>query len=71
MTTKDRVLKHFKTGRTLTNMEAFDRFNTTSLAWDVWALRQEGHNIKTVMVKNIKSGKTYARYYLSRKGATS
>ena len=53
---------HLKEGKTLTPLEALDKFRCFRLAARVSDLRNRGIPIEVEMVKD--SGKTYARYYL-------
>lgn len=57
------ILSWLKSGNTLTQREATNRFDCTRLAARVHDLRAEGHAINRVMVET-ETGKRVARYSL-------
>jgi hypothetical protein len=60
---KDSVLKHLKSGREITPLDALEQYGCFRLAAVIWNLRDEGHSIATKTVSN-KYGKTFASYKL-------
>ncbi len=63
MTTQtEMVLKHLKSGRTLTALEALRKYSTLRLAARVAELRGRGFAISTHMVE--RNGKRVGRYVL-------
>lgn len=59
------ILRHLsKPGRSITTMEAFERFRCTRLAARVAELKHQGHPIKTEMVD--VGGARVARYRIAR-----
>ncbi len=63
MTIKKMILKHLLTGQKITPMIAMTKYDTMSLPFHVFALRQEGYNIQTEL-KITSQGKRYAEYSL-------
>lgn len=59
------VLAHLKRGRTITSMQAFEKFRATRLADIVFKLRGQGYNISTELVEDEKT--RFARYRLINK----
>ena len=59
----NQVLRHLKTGKTLTKFQAFNRYQMTNLGDCILRLR-EHHNIFTVMCKNQKTKSRYAKYWM-------
>jgi hypothetical protein len=59
------VLAHLKRGRTITSMEAFEKFRATRLADIVFRLRGQGYKIGTELVENENT--RFARYRLVNK----
>ena len=62
MTQAQRILSHLKRGNKLTPKGAASRFDCMRLAARVADLRDEGHDIKTTLIK--RNGKQYASYSL-------
>lgn len=58
----ERILNHLKKGKKLTPVGALARFKCMRLAPRIQELRNEGWDIKTVIIRN--NGKKYARYEL-------
>lgn len=67
MTVKEKVLRHLQSGRSLTNLQALQEYGTMSLAYHVWALRQEGYDIRT-RIRTSYNGRRYAEYYIPGAG---
>ena len=57
------VLKYLQDGNTLTQLQALYKFECFRLPARIDQLRQEGHDIKTKMIK-LASGKRVAEYYM-------
>lgn len=62
MSQTHQILKHLKTGNTITPLEALDKFNVMRLGARINDLRNLGHNIITETVH--AGNKHYARYRL-------
>lgn len=58
----DRILGHLASGKTLTPLQALQRFGTLRLSGRILELRQRGHDIRTDMVR--RGQKRVARYWL-------
>lgn len=54
------ILKHLQRGRGLTPLQALEKWGCFRLGARVFELKQQGHKIKTEMVK--RNGKRFARY---------
>lgn len=54
MSIKYEVLEHLKSGKTLTSIEALDKFGCMQLNSRIHELKKEGHNIETTLVSNGK-----------------
>lgn len=66
MTTKEQVLSHLRSGRTLTPLDALKMFNTMSLAEIVHSLRHEENiDVKTTIMYSGK--KHFASYSIEPK----
>lgn len=63
---KEQILKHFKKRKTITSMEAFEKYRITRLSDIIFCLRKSGHDIETEM--RYKDGNGYAVYHY-QKGA--
>ena len=63
MTQKDMILNWLKNGKTITPMEALERFGCFRLAARIHNLRESGHNIVATEYET-PSGKRVARYSL-------
>jgi hypothetical protein len=68
MTTKTtqtiQILKHLEDGNSITPIEALQLFGCMRLGARIYDLKQDGHVINTLMVKDEKSGARYACYSL-------
>jgi hypothetical protein len=60
---KKQILTHLLSGKSITPMEALTSFGSFRLAARIFELRDDGHEIKTVMNRT-PSGKPYAVYTL-------
>ena len=63
MTQKEQIITHLLQGRTLTALEALEKFSCMRLPSRITELRQSGYPILTKMIKT-ESGKHVARYHL-------
>ncbi|MCX8749050.1 hypothetical protein J3U75_06595 [Snodgrassella sp. B3088] len=68
LTTKEaqtiQILKYLKDGNSITPLEALYRFGCMRLGARIYDLKQEGHVIRTQLVKDENSGARYACYAL-------
>lgn len=60
----EEILAWLKAGKSITPLEALERFGCFRLGGRIYELRAEGHRIVTDMVT--KNGKRYAEYKLER-----
>lgn len=60
----DQILNYLQAGNVLTPLEALRKFNCLRLGARIYDLRQQGYVINSLMIKDDKSGKRYARYSL-------
>ena len=58
------ILNYLKEGNSITTLEAMILFQITCLAERIRDLREKGYVINSLMIKDDKSGKRYARYSL-------
>lgn len=58
-----RILNHLRSGKTLTAIEALQRFGCFRLAARVKDLKEEGHDIRSALVEI--NGKRVAKYRMS------
>ncbi|PIT43804.1 hypothetical protein BHC46_12435 [Snodgrassella alvi] len=69
MTTKAaqtiQILEYMRAGNSITPIEALQLFGCMRLGARIYDLKQDGHVINTLMVKDEKSGVRYARYSLA------
>lgn len=63
LTQKEMVMKHLKR-KTLTSMEAFERYHITRLAAVIQRLKREGNKIRTIV--NPQGRAHYAIYKLEK-----
>lgn len=61
-----RILKWLLAGKTLTPLQALEKFKVMRLASRIGDLKELGYEIKTEMIK-LKSGKRVGRYQLINK----
>lgn len=59
------ILAYLKKGKSLTAIEALDKFGCFRLAARINDLKHQGHNIKSIMVS--KDGKRFAKYIMEAK----
>ena len=57
------ILRHLAKGRTLTPLEALERFGTFRLAARIAEIRRQGHSVETDTVRT-RGGARVARYRL-------
>lgn len=70
MTQKEAVLKHLRTFKSITSMEAFHDYGVTRLSAVIFKLRQAGEDISSELVterNRFGSPVTFARYHLLEK----
>ena len=67
MNKKSLVLNHLKSGKTITSILAWNKFQTLKLQDIVFKLRNNGYNIVTEMKKNKSTNSIYAVYKLNLK----
>ena len=48
---RERVLEHFKSGNTITCLEAYDKLGITQLATRIFELKQQGYPIQSNRIK--------------------
>jgi len=58
------ILRHLKTGRAITPIEALNLFGSFRLSARIFNLREQGHDIITTRIN--KNGKNYASYRLKQ-----
>jgi hypothetical protein len=63
MNATQKLRKHLEAGRSITPLQALDKWGCMRLGARILELRQEGWNIITETVK--KNGKRYAKYSLA------
>ena len=63
-TQTNQILNYLKEGNSITTLEATNLFQITCLAERIRDLREKGYVINSLMIKDDKSGKRYARYSL-------
>ena len=63
MNATKKLRKHLEAGRSITPLQALDKWGCMRLGARILELRQEGWNIITETVK--KNGKRYAKYSLA------
>ena len=64
VTQRQQVLNHLQQHGSITSWEAIQKFHATRLSGIIFALRKQGHPIKSTMESN--GDKHYARYTLER-----
>lgn len=68
MALQDKILRHLKSGNTLTAHEAAIEYGTLRLSAYIYNLRKEGHKITTKQ-KQMYNGKTVAEYHYEGKAS--
>ena len=64
MSQTHQILRHLKKGRTITALEALEKFGCLRLAARINDLKNDGHSISTAMVA--RGDKRVARYQLAK-----
>lgn len=62
MTQQEKIMHHMKTGKSINPIQALNMFGCFRLAAVIFAIKSEGHNVKTEIV--YKNKKHYAKYNL-------
>ena len=62
----ERLLRHLKKGRSLTQRSALLDFGVMALPRRICDLKEAGYNIESIMEKNSLTGQRYARYTLRK-----
>jgi hypothetical protein len=65
-TQNQQIIAYLMSGRTLTPLEALDRFGCLRLGARIWDLKKRGFDIKKETVES--NGKHYASYYWQKAG---
>ena len=63
MSQSQQILKHLKSGKTITPLEALSEYGCFRLGARIFDLRRSGYDIKTEVVS--ENGKTFAKYELN------
>jgi hypothetical protein len=64
MTQNEQIIKWLMApGRSITPMQALRKFNCWSLSSRASDIKRKGYPIKSELVKDKKTGKTYAKYF--------
>ena len=66
MTQSDQILAHLLQGKTITPIEALDRFGCFRLGARIYDLKRRGFVISASTIRDKASGKHYAEYRLAR-----
>ena len=61
---KPRLKIHLLKGKKVTVLQALKLWKTTELRVYVSRLIKDGYNVKKDMIKNKRTGKTYAQYFI-------
>ncbi len=61
------ILRHLKSGKSLTPIDALREYKVLRLAARVKALRDQGYPIRTIMETDKRTGKRWARYWMGKK----
>lgn len=48
---RERIIEHFKSGNTITSLEAFSSLGVTQLASRIFDLKQQGYHIDSTRIK--------------------
>ncbi len=62
-----KILAHLLSGKSITPIEALNRYGSFRLASRIWDLRSKGYNIVTRIVSKDKNRVRYAEYHLISK----
>jgi len=63
-TKRSQILKYLKTGKALSGIVAFQKFNTMSLPQHIFALREQGIDIKSELIKS--ENLSYSLYWIDK-----
>ena len=66
-TKQEKVLNHLQTYGHITPLEALERYGSFRLGALIFNLRQEGHDIKTDIMRNNRTKSNYALYSMKRR----
>ena len=66
MSHKELILSHLMEGKSITPLEALDLFKCFRLGARIWDLKKEGHDIKSELFFDERSGKHYERYWIEK-----
>lgn len=67
---KLKILKFLRNSNSgITSWDAISTFRITRLAARISELKDDGHEIETIMEQDDNAGKRYARYYLIKEAA--
>jgi len=69
MTQKQRILNHLLTGKTLTPIQALNKYNSLRLAAVVFELKRNGYKVQTELINvgTKKQSKLVAKYSIKTK----
>jgi len=59
---KNKVLDHLKSKKSITSWQAFESYSITRLSSLILRLRNDGHQIETVMINENGDRVSYAKY---------
>ena len=62
MTQTEQILNHLKRGKSITPIQALNRFGCLRLSARIWEIKESGVEVKSKLES--KNGKTYAKYFL-------
>ena len=51
MSVNEKILKYLQKGKSITPMEALEKFGCFRLSARIWELKKEGHDIETITAK--------------------
>ena len=63
MSQEQQILEYLKTGKSITPLDALNKFGCFRLGARIWDLRKKGHHIEEMDTK--LNGKRFARYFLA------
>lgn len=61
---KERILEHLLSGKSISPLEALNLYGSLRLGARIADIRSEGYIVYMEMVKDPKTGKRYAQYYM-------
>lgn len=64
MSHSQQILAWMQAGNSITPLEALNRFDCLRLGARIYDLKQAGHSIVTTSIKDGRTGKSYARYFM-------